>query len=156
VGITFALLTLFGLGFALGAIYDHHSEPPITKQISVSPKEPAPLTGNSQQEIAIQNKHADESYGHKVVKPDVLPVWLGTLFSLGVWVIALSTLGDIKKQTRIGLRTSLVAKRSARAYIASERPFVIIETRGEQGYEFWAVNYGKSPAQIIFSNPTPL
>jgi hypothetical protein len=47
------------------------------------------------------------------------------------------------------------AMKSADAYVTSERPFVMIEARGEQGFEFWAVNHGKSPAQIIFSNPVP-
>jgi hypothetical protein len=119
-------------------------------------KEDAPHASYANQEGAPQNKPDNEGYWHKVVKPDILPVWLTMLVTAGVGLIALGTLADIKKQTRIGLRTSLATKKSVEAYIATERPFVIIETRGEQGFEFWAVNYGKSPAQIIFSNPVPI
>jgi hypothetical protein len=134
---------VFGLGFVVGIQYSH-ALPELTPQASSADAE-HPIATNKE----------EQSYWYKIGKPDILPVWLTMFVGAIVGFIALRTLGDIKKQTRIGMRTSLAAKRSAKAYIATERPFVIIETRGEHGYEFWAVNYGKSPAQIIFSNPVP-
>jgi hypothetical protein len=61
----------------------------------------------------------------------------------------------ISKQTKIAADAANAALLSAQTLINSERPFVMIELRGERADQFWAVNYGKSPAQIIFSNPTP-
>jgi hypothetical protein len=47
------------------------------------------------------------------------------------------------------------AKDSVDAYRSSERPFLMIEMRGEGRVEFWAVNHGRSPARIIFCNTVP-
>jgi hypothetical protein len=58
----------------------------------------------------------------------------------------------MERQTGILEKSVVAAQASADAYVATERPFVMIECRGES---FWAVNHGKSPAQIIFSNPVP-
>lgn len=143
-----AVLIACGACFALGVYY--------SQKFSKAPPKPAPPTGDLKQERTVANGEENEPYWYKIGKPEVLPVWLTVIVTFCVGLIALDTLGDIKKQTRIGLRSSLVARKSVEAYIATERPFVIIETRGEQGFEFWAVNYGKSPAQIVFSNPVPI
>jgi hypothetical protein len=70
----------------------------------------------------------------------------------------------IQKQIKITEDSAKAAKDAASAALLSaqtlidgQRPFVMIETRGRKDApEFWAVNYGQSPAQIIFSNPVPM
>jgi hypothetical protein len=119
------------------------------------------LVSNPSQKHEPYESEQNKPYWYQVGKPDVFPAWLTLIVTVVVSGVAIATLGDIKKQTRIGLRASKAsriaaeaARTSADAYVLSERPFVMIETRGNQGFDFWAVNYGKSPARIIFSNPT--
>jgi hypothetical protein len=58
----------------------------------------------------------------------------------------------LDKQANIMNSSLLAAEKAAEAarnsvdtYVATERPFIMIETRGKGVVEFWAVNYGKSP-----------
>jgi hypothetical protein len=55
-----------------------------------------------------------------------------------------------KQQLEIAQKSADAATNSLTALLKIERPFVIIEQRNHQ---FWAVNYGKSPAQIVFIEP---
>jgi len=86
---------------------------------------------------------------------------LAFVAAIQVWLflrqlkIMKSSLADSRAAADAAKLAAEAAMKSADAYLTSERPFVIIETRGDQGFEFWAVNYGRSPAQIIFSNPVP-
>lgn len=95
--------------------------------------------------------------------------WDIVFITLAYTLISLATLTIITWQTWLA-KTQIdliksgeeVTKQSARAaaeiaqtLIRAQRPFIMIEARGEVTPEFWAVNYGNSPAQIIFSNPYP-
>lgn len=115
----------------------------------------APCTCQAHAETKPDDTKPAENYWAKTLHPDVLPVWIGGVAAFLASVAGLIALKFLRDQIRVGIIAANAAKDSASAYITSERPFVMIETRGDEGYEFWAVNYGRSPAQIIFSNPTP-
>jgi hypothetical protein len=59
-----------------------------------------------------------------------------------------------KAQSAIAQQGAAAASSIAETLIKAQRPFVMIEARGAVP-EFWAVNYGLSPAQIIFANSEP-
>jgi hypothetical protein len=161
--IALALLAALGVGFALGVVFTRCSIPPITKQVSVTTEKPALLPGNAQEDVAVKNESSKEGYWCKVFKPDVLPVWLGSLFSLGVGIIALTTLGDIKKQTGIGLEAANAAKLSADTAFTVQLPTLFLSRCDVQQIAFkdeieWLLNpivttalhnYGQTPAFIV-------
>jgi hypothetical protein len=72
-------------------------------------------------------------------------VLLALVGVVGVFV-AISTLRKIERQTA-------ATEKQATHMVESERPFIMVETRGERGSEFWMRNVGKSPAQILFLDP---
>ena len=61
---------------------------------------------------------------------------------------------SLKRQTTIQRDAAEAALMQAQHLINSERPFVMVESRGPRGTEFWMRNCGKSPAQILFLDPT--
>jgi hypothetical protein len=116
--ILFLLPIVLILGLATGATFIgiHCSSRQFIEQIPVATEKSAPHTSDPQQQHAPQGESTpDAGYWCKVVKPDILPVWFASIVALGVGLIALSTLGDIKKQTRIGLRAARAARDGAKA-----------------------------------------
>ena len=116
-----------------------------------------------QEDVAVKNESRKEGYWCKVFKPDVLPVWLGSLFSLGVGLVALNTLGDIKKQTGIGLTSAKATKLAADTAFAVQLPTLFLsrcevaQIHPKDEFE-WMLdptvstaihNYGKTPAFIV-------
>lgn len=75
----------------------------------------------------------------------VTNVLLATVGVVGV-IVAVFTLRKIERQTA-------ATEAQAKHMVESERPFIMVETRGEKGGEFWMRNVGKSPAQILFLDP---
>ncbi|MEO6804541.1 MAG: hypothetical protein ABI209_00195 [Edaphobacter sp.] len=137
-------LILLGISFLVGIQYSQLL-PEAAQETSGSPKQ-----------STISSKKYEEPYLYKVVKPDVFPVWLTMLVTAGVGVIALKTLGDIKKQTRIGTRSARAALLSAKAVINSERAWLVIgfeqtnntDTGALPIFKFTCLNQGKTPAVI--------
>jgi hypothetical protein len=112
----------------------------------------ASITNNQATSYYEQPRESKPQGWHKLVAwPEGVTTW-AIMLTLGaiVWQA-----WETRKAANASKLAAEAARDSADAYVTSERPFVMIETRGEQGFEFWAVNYGKSPAQIIFSNPAP-
>ena len=112
----------------------------------------APIANNQTPSYYEQPRQNKPQGWHKLIAwPEGITAW-AIMFTLGaiVWQA-----WETRKAANASKLAAEVARDSADAYVTSERPLVMIETRGEQGFEFWAVNYGKSPAQIIFSNPVP-
>ncbi len=66
-----------------------------------------------------------------------------TCVGIGGIIVAFCTLKKIERQTA-------ATEKQATHMVTSERPFIMIETRGEKGTEFWIRNCGRSPAQILF------
>lgn len=85
------------------------------------------------------------------------PGWSGRdwyhLFSwpggVSVWALIL-TLAAVAEQAVETRKAAEAALKQANHMVASERPFIMVENRGEKGVEFWVRNCGKSPAQILF------
>lgn len=151
---------LRSLAFVFALALNGHSTQPPQPQTQVTTESPGICKPQAKCEPCPAK--AEEGYWRKAFKPDVLPVWIGGVSALLASIGGLVALYFIKKQVNLGLIAANAAKvaadaarDSADAYVTSERPFVMIEARGQQGFEFWAVNHGKSPAQIIFSNPVP-
>jgi len=61
----------------------------------------------------------------------------------------------IKRQTDVASAAAEAAKLNAQAVINAERPFILVESRGDRGTEFWIKNCGKSPAQMLHIDPIP-
>jgi hypothetical protein len=150
-GLVVLALVLLSIGFVVGIQYSH--------SIPEASFQPSRVS----QKGTIPNKEQDESYWYKVGKPDVLPVWLAMLVTAGVGFIALETLGDIRKQTHIGLRSARAAKESAKAallnakaVINAERAWLVVgveqvnntDTGALPIYVFTCLNQGKTPATI--------
>jgi len=109
------------------------------------------------------NTKQRESYWHQVVKPDILPIWLGGLAALIASIVGVCTLHDIGKQTRAAVVAANAAKKSADAQINIERPWLLIEelevsrfmrtgfdrpVQLEGKFSCAFVNYGKTPARV--------
>ncbi|WP_353068293.1 hypothetical protein RBB75_12690 [Tunturibacter empetritectus] len=148
-----SLVVVFGIGFVVGIQYSN-SLPELT-----------PQTSSANENGTVTNEKENESYWDKIGKPEVLPVWLAMLITGAVGYIALRTLGDIKKQTRIGLRSSKAATIAANASLksvdiaaVSGRAWVadairdmecLPEVNGKIRTYITLKNWGKVPALVV-------
>jgi len=87
---------------------------------------------------------------------DKVAVWINAVLAVigmaGIG-IAIGTLLKIKQQTAATEIAAVATAKQAAHMVASERPFIIVETRGTLNSEFWMKNWGRSPAQILFFDP---
>jgi hypothetical protein len=133
-----------------------YGQPPLKQSPNVTTEIPQVCRPDAEQRP--DNKKPDESYWHKAVKPDILPVWFGGLAALLASIAGLLTLGNLKEQARVGLLAANAAKDSAEIAIKSERAWVVDEIRQMENLpilnEVFAVyltfkNFGGIPAQIM-------
>ncbi|MGA7156294.1 MAG: hypothetical protein WBY53_05585 [Acidobacteriaceae bacterium] len=106
---------------------------------------------------------AKQSYWEEVLKPDVLPVWIGGTAALVASLVGVATLIYIAVQTNASVKAANAAKKSADAQINIERPWLLIESLDLPQFTVVRVgdprilqrilryeikNYGKTPARV--------
>jgi len=119
----------------------------------------ASIGGTAKEKITCE----EEKYDAKSDLP-----WWAILYTwpegMTVWAI-IGTGFIIAWQSHESRKAAIAAEKAADASLGqtshmvnAERPFLMIEVRGGgfAGYDFWAVNHGKSPAQLLFLNPVPI
>jgi hypothetical protein len=98
----------------------------------MSPRNIVAITySNSPVETKPKDEKADnkESYLHRMLKPDVLPVWVGSVATLVAGIIGVVTLIKISKQTGAAVETAKAAELSARTGYITQLPKLAILKR---------------------------
>jgi hypothetical protein len=125
---------------------------PVIVQIVRGPK--------TKEETADDQKRTDEELANKYVS------WVLTGFiafaalvqaGVSIWQGVI-----YRRQYKVMADALIASNKSAESAVKGitaleqiERPFLIIEARGDQNTEFWAVNYGKAPAKIVYMESVP-
>ena len=82
--------------------------------------------------------------------------WPGgvTVWALFITMVAIAEQSYFTRIAAKAAQDSAAASANQAEYmVASERPFIMVETRGTHGTEFWMKNCGRSPAEIFFLAP---
>lgn len=103
-----------------------------------------------------------ESYWHKAIHPDVLPVWIGGLAALIASVVGSFSIPFLRTQSRVGLAAALAAQRSVEIASDIDRAWVVTKVDFSSDWPditgqgaptksqiiLHLKNVGKSPAEI--------
>jgi hypothetical protein len=153
-----AMLRSLAFVFVL-ALNGHPSQPPQPQAQVITE---SPCVCQPKAEDKPNGAKEEEGYWSKVLKPDILPVWIGGVAAFLASIAGLSTLYFLKDQSKIGLLAAQAAKKSADIAANAERAWVTTEVRfssklpdiSKEGGPVRSMmivtmkNAGRSPAEI--------